>query len=87
MTDDIEKQFALVNSKINNLASFCVKTAAETKGELHKLKSENKALVRKAIDEEVGRLTKLRDDAVKVLRFLIGKGVISQEELNEVLNE
>lgn len=52
----------------------------------------NNAILNRRIDETLAnrfkereeRLTKLRDDAVKVIRLLVDKDIISQEELNEI---
>jgi hypothetical protein len=48
-------------------------------------KSELVGLVGEVYAEDVQRIEKLRDDAVKALNLLIAKGLITREELNEAI--
>lgn len=50
-------------------------------------KSEIKKIVDEVYNEECHRLETLRDDTVQVLRLLVDKGIMSQKELNEVLQK
>ncbi len=50
-------------------------------------KPEIKKIVDEVYNEECYRLETLRDDAVQVLRLLVDKGIMSQKELNEVLQK
>lgn len=61
------------------------KQVAELRTDIKNIKEDDRKYIEKYIDKKEIRLSKLRDDCIGMLKLLKLKGVVTNEELAEVM--
>jgi len=78
-----------IEQHINNLEIQCnimSKNFGDLKNEVHLIRQDNYKEIHKYIDNKCSEVSKLRDDAIKALKLLKEKGIVTQEELNKAIS-